>query len=210
MEENPMSALTDSIDQNSQADNQYYPAGVPSDYSWYAGATPGSPPPANYSATTGWAVIEQEQGAPASANANATVTVSDFETWVLLTNGTWVEVQNQPTDQISGGNYSADFSTNNSTPLTITVNSDGSATMAGPPSGENDHIYPTNRGTFTAGSVEGVFVEANISASPGSELVAQLGADWWQSASAPYPDNTGAAGSNAANRIRHLAHRCST
>lgn len=176
------------VNQNTKADNQYYPADVPTDYSWYGGANDGLvgpvSPPSGWDAVQQWGLVEQQAGAPASANVGATITVADMNIWVLLNTGAWVEVQAQASNQIFGGNYSADFATNNSTPLTRTVNADGSVTFNGPPAGENDHFYHGPPGTFTPGSVVGVFEEMNIKDSPGADLVAQLGADWYSSPTA--------------------------
>ena len=59
--------------------------------------------------------------------------------------------------------------------------------MDAPPAGYNDHFWQGSRGTFTAGTVDGVFVVANMKTNdPSANLVAQIGADWWRDASAPY------------------------
>ncbi len=59
--------------------------------------------------------------------------------------------------------------------------------MNAPPMGYNDHFWPTVRGTFTPGTVDGVFVEASMrSSDPAANFVAQIGADWWRSATAQY------------------------
>src|SRR5262249_49978726 len=119
--------------------------------------------PSGWSGVTGWAQVYQEAGASVSPNnASDTVQVADFTTYVHLTNGTWVEVQNQGQDGIAGGHYIADYSTDAHSALTQQTLSDGSVSMDAPPSGYNDHFFPGLRGTFAAGTVDGVFVEANM------------------------------------------------
>ena len=121
--------------------------------------------------------------------ASASVQIADFETFVHLTNGTWVQVQNQSTDPIDGAHYTADFSGNASVPWKQTTGSDGSASVDAPQSGYNDHFWPSARGTYAAGTVDGVFVEAQMKTSdPNANLVANLGADWWASSNAPFVD----------------------
>jgi len=65
-----------------------------------------------------------------------------------------------------------------------------------PPAGYNDHFWPTLRGTFTPGTVDGIFAEAQMKTNdPSANPVAQLGADWWRNSTAPYAglnvNNTG-------------------
>ena len=66
-------------------------------------------PPSGWDAVQQWGLVEQQAGAPASANVGATITVADMNIWVLLNTGAWVEVQAQASNQISGGNYSAEL-----------------------------------------------------------------------------------------------------
>ena len=71
----------------------------------------------------------------------------------------------------------------------VCVRADGSMTMDAPKSGYNDHFWPGARGTYGAGTIDGVFVEAQMKTNdPNANLVANLGADWWRSATAPYVD----------------------
>jgi hypothetical protein len=183
------SSLTDVIDQNTPGKSQGFPLGVPQSYSWYNGkdGAVGSKPPSNFTSVTGWGQVYPEVGAP--ADAGASVQIADFETFVHLTNGSWVQVQNQSTDPISGAHYNADFSGNASVPWKETTGSDGSASVDAPQSGYNDHFWPGARGTYAAGTVDGVFVEAQMKTSdPNANLVANMGADWWASSNAPFVD----------------------
>jgi hypothetical protein len=186
--------LNDAIYQNTPGNSQGSALGLSWDKDTTSTKTM-APGPSGWSGLTGWAQVYQEAGASVSpTNASDTVQVADFTTYVHLTNGTWVEVQNQPQDGIAGGHYIADFSTDAHSALTEQTLSDGSVSMDAPPSGYNDHFFPGIRGTFTAGTVDGVFVEANMKTNdPNANLVGQLGADWWQNATAQY------SGLNASN-----------
>jgi hypothetical protein len=182
-----VSALTNVINQNTPGDSQGYPLGVPTSYSWYGGDSGGtdSTPPSNFSSVTGWGQIYPEAGEP--VDSTATVQIENFQTYVLLSNGSWELVQNQATDGIDGAHYVADFSGNSSIPWSETTSSDGSVSVDAPPSGYNDHYYPGVRGTYTPGTVVGVFVEASVKTNDASaNLVANLGADWWASSTASF------------------------
>jgi hypothetical protein len=182
-------ALTDAINQNTGGNSQGFPMGVPTSYSWYSGTdtAKGNTPPSNFSAVTGWGQIYPEAGAATDSNASASVQIENFQTYVLLTSGAWVLVQNQSTNSIGGAHYLADFSGNSSVPWKETTSSDGSVSVDAPQSGYNDHFWPGARGTYAPGTVEGVFVEASMKTSdPNANLVANLGADWWQSSNASF------------------------
>jgi hypothetical protein len=182
-----MSALTDAIYQNTRGNSQGYPAGLSWDTGVYGTSTL-TPAPSGFSSLTGWGVVYPEAGAPVSANAASdTVQISNYTTYVHLTNGSWVEVQNQPQDGIGGAHYVADFSGNANVPWTEQKLPDGSVSVDAPQVGYNDHFWPGVRGTYTPGTVDGVFIEANMKTNDASaNLVAQLGADWWRSPTAQY------------------------
>ncbi|WMT72951.1 hypothetical protein [Bradyrhizobium sp. Ash2021] len=195
----PSTALSEAIRQNTPGNSQGFPLGLSWDRD--TSSTPTTPPPSGWSALSAWAQVYQQAGAAVSPNnANDTVQVQDFTTYVHLTNGTWVKVQDQAQVGISGGHYVADFSTDAHTALTMQKLSDGSVSMDAPPSGYNDHFWPTARGTFTPGTVDGVFIEAQMKTNdPNANLVAQIGADWWRSSTAQYAGlnvNNTAAGLN--------------
>jgi hypothetical protein len=106
---------------------------------------------------------------------------------VHLTTGGWVKVQDQATDGIDGAHYVADYSGNASVEWNQTTLSDGSALVDTPQSGYNDHFYQGTRGTYAAGTVDGVFVMADMKTTdPNEHLVANHGADWWLNSSAPF------------------------
>ena len=181
-----MTALTDAINQNAPGKSQGLPAGF--DDTGKYGTSTLTPAPAGFTALTGWAVVYPQAGAALSPNAASdTVQVQGFTTYVHLTNGSWVQVQNQASDPLTGSNYVANFANDSHKPFTVNTTSGGVTTLNAPPAGYNDHFFPQQRGTYAAGTVDGVFVEAQMKTNdPNANLVAQLGADWWRSSSAPY------------------------
>jgi len=182
-----VSALTDAIYQNTPGNSQGYPEGLSWDTGFHGTSTL-TPAPAGFSALTGWAVVYPEAGAPVSPNAASdTVQVANFTTYVHLTDGTWVKVQDQAQTGIQGAHYVADFSGDANIPFSEQTLPDGSVSMDAPPAGYNDHFWPTARGTYTPGTVDGVFIEADMKTNdPSANLVAQLGGDWWLNANADY------------------------
>jgi hypothetical protein len=198
-----MLTYNNAITQNTSGNSEGRPAGVPTSYSWYSGASQGTAaPPSTFTAVTGWGQVYQEAGQPAYSNPNARVQLANAETYVhLKSTGEWVLVQNQDTNQIGGDHFVADFSGNQSRSMAITKNADGSASFAAPPTGYNDHFWPNARGTFQAGDVDAVYVQMDMRVTdPNLHLVANIGADWWRDANAPYVDgfdnNPGAGMSN--------------
>jgi hypothetical protein len=181
--------LSEAIDQNTPGNSEGYPAGLSWDKGFYGTHTL-TPAPSGFSALTGWAVVYREAGAPVSANApsdTVEIQVDRFKTYVHLTTGGWIKVQDQAQVGIAGSHYIADFSSETHIPLRKQTLPDGSVSMDAPPAGYNDHFWPTVRGTYTPGTVDGVFVEANMKTNdPDANLVAQIGADWWLNATAPY------------------------
>ena len=175
-----MSTLTDAIYQNTVGNSQGFPLGVPTSWNWYQGWNPDGQlaPPSNFTAVTGWGQVYPQAGAPADSNSNASVQIANFQTYVHLTSGAWVEVQNQSTDSIAGAHFLADFSGNSSVAWNETTLSDGSVSVDAPQNGYNDHFWPGARGTYAPGTVDGVFVEASMKTNdPNANLVAELGAD---------------------------------
>jgi len=180
-------ALSEAINQNTPGKSQGYPAGLAWDKGVY-GTTALKPAPAGFSALTGWGVVYRAAGEPVSPSPESdTVEIADFTTYVHLTSGTWVKVQDQRWDGITGGHYIADFSNDDHIPLPRQTLADGSESMAAPPAGYNDHFWPKERGTFTPGTVDGVFIETKMRTNhPQANLVAQIGADWWLNATADF------------------------
>jgi hypothetical protein len=63
-------------------------------------------------------------------------------------------------------------------------------TVDPPPAGYNDHFWPSARGTYALGAVDGVYVQMDMRTNDANEkLVANIGADWWLNATAGYVSN---------------------
>src|SRR5208337_5354561 len=173
-------ALATAIYQNTPGNSQGQPVVI----SYDTGAiVEASAPPSDYSAMTAWAVVYQEAGASvAPNNASDTVTVANYTTYLHLIGGGWVQVQDQNQGGVGGANYIADFSNDTNIPFTYAVaNGDGSYTMNAPPSGYNVHFWTQPRATFTPGTVDGIFTEAQMKTNDCSaNLIVQFGADWWR------------------------------
>jgi hypothetical protein len=198
-----ISPMQDDIIQNTPGHSEGYPAGVPATYRWCRGSytPPKNGPPPCFSAVTAWGQVYQKAGGPAYSNPNARVELANAKTFVhLKATGEWVLVQNQAANQIAGGHFVSDFSRNRALSMTVTTNTDGNASFAAPPSGYNDHFWPTGRGTFKAGDVDAVYVQMDMRVTD-PNLIANVGADWWRDASAPYvadfSNNPGAGMSNS-------------
>jgi len=195
-------SISDIIAQNTIGYSEGRPAGVPTSYGWYDGVyKPEAAPPSDFTSVTGWGQVYQEAGSGSYYNPNATVDVANARTYVhLKATGEWVLVQNQATTGIAGAHFIADFSGAGTT-MNVTPLSGGGVALDAPPAGYNDHFWPTSRGVYPAGAVDGVYVQMDMKVSdPNLHLVANVGADWWRNATAPYVDgfsnNPGAGMSN--------------
>ncbi|WFU38858.1 hypothetical protein QA640_31295 [Bradyrhizobium sp. CB82] len=194
-------ALSEAIHQNTPGNSEGYPEGLAWDKGFY-GTSRLKPAPSGFSAVTGWGVVYPEAGTPVSPNAaTCTVRIANFRTYVHLTIGTWIKVQDQAQGGINGGHYVADFSAGDThTRWSEQTLPDGSVSVDAPLPGYNDHFWPSVRGTFTPGAVDGVYVEAQMKTNDTSaNLVAQIGADWWRDSTAQYSssvNNNPAVGGN--------------
>jgi hypothetical protein len=113
--------------------------------------------------------------------------LKDYRVYVHLTGAGWQLVQDQAANSVGGGHYVADFANNSSSAMTLVVQSDGSVRMDSPASGYNDHFWIEPRGSYTPGTVNAVFSMAQLRTdSASANLIANFGADWWRSTSAPF------------------------
>jgi hypothetical protein len=184
-------SLSDIVAQNTAGHSAGNPVGVPTSYSWYDGLLKVSDaPPSDFTAVTGWGQVYQKAGAPAYSNPNASVEIANATTYVhLKSTGQWVVAQAQATDPITGAHFVSDFSGNAAIPMSVNAGSNGSTALDTPPSGHNDHFWPSARGTYAAGDVDGVYVQMDMRVTdPNLQLIANVGADWWRNASAGYVD----------------------
>ena len=188
--------MTNTLDQltlqntpNNGATSEGFPLGVPHGYSWYVGddGLGGAAPPASFTSMTGWAVVYPEEGSPTTALASTDVQVDNMQAWVhLAATNQWVKLQDGDTGGIGGDHFIGDFS-GATLGMPITHNADGSDSFDAPPVGYNAHWWIDPRGGYAAGSIDGTYVQMDIrETNPNAHLVAQLGADWWRSDSAPF------------------------
>ncbi|MBH5372008.1 Ig-like domain-containing protein [Bradyrhizobium glycinis] len=195
-------SLAELIKQNTLGQSEGYPAGVPQSYNWYKGWNPDGQltPPAGFTAVEGWGQVYTEQGAPASPNAD--IELANAKTYVhIKETGQWLLVQDQSKLGIAGGHFVTDFTGNSGYPMTVTSLQSGAVSFDAPPAGYNDHFWQTARGTYTAGTVDGVYVQMDMrTTDPNAKLVGMVGVDWWRSSTAPYladhSNNPGVGGSN--------------
>jgi Bacterial Ig-like domain len=197
-------SISDLIKQNTAGQSEGFPLGVPQSYNWYQGWNAGGQPtpPAGFTALEGWGQVYPEEGAPTSANANANVEIANAKTYVhIQQTGQWVLVQDQSQLGLTGGHFSADFAGNSAYEMPATALPGGGTSFGAPPDGYNDHFWYGSRGTYDAGTVDGVYVQMDMRATdPNAKLVGMVGVDWWRDAGAPFlPDhstNPGVGGTN--------------
>lgn len=182
-------SLTDVIAQNTAGKSEGLPAGIPSSWGWYSGVykpAGNSAPPSNFTSVTGWGSVYQESGEPAYTNAAAKVEVANAKTYVHLKTGEWVLVENQAQVQMSGAHFTNDFS-GSALNMKATALAGGGTSFAAPPNGYNDHFWYNARGTYPAGTVDAVYVQMDMRVTdPNLNLIANVGADWWRDANAPF------------------------
>jgi hypothetical protein len=198
-------SISDLVRQNTAGQSEGFPAGVPKSYSWYKGWNAGGEmtPPADFTAVEGWGQVYPKVGAAtADSGPNANVEVANAKTYVLLKQtGQWKLVQDQSKLQLTGGHFVPDFAGNEAIPMKVMPLAHGHTAFDVPPAGYNNHFWYTSRGTYAAGTVDGVYVQMDMRVTDSNlKLVAMVGADWWRDASAPYLDdhsnNPGIGGTN--------------
>jgi hypothetical protein len=198
------SPISDAINQNTPGQSEGYAVGVPRTFRWCSGSykPPGSSaPPSDFTAVAGWGQVYPKVGSPAYSNPDGSILVANAKTYVHLRTRQWVLVQDQATDDIAGAHFVADFAKNASNEMRVNALRDNSVALSIPTTGFNAHFWPTNRGTYAAGSVDGVYVQMDIRKDdPNVKLVANVGADWWRNSTAAYvrgfANNPGAGMSN--------------
>lgn len=110
-------------------------------------------------------------------------------------------VQDQATDTIAGAHYVADFGAGEAREIAVTALPGGGVILPAPTIGFNTHFWLTQRGTYEAGSIDGVYVQMDMKTDASNlKLVANVGADWWRNSTAVYvsgfANNPGAGMSN--------------
>jgi hypothetical protein len=197
--------MREAIKQNTPGQSQGYPVGVPRSFAWYRGSykPPGaSAPPSDFTAVTGWGQVYPKLGAPKYTNPEGSITIANAKTYVHLSaTHEWILVQDQSAHGIAGAYFVSDFGPRPAPPLNLSTQPDGSVVIGYPKAGYNNHFWVIDRGTYAAGSVDGVYVQMDMRVSdPNMKFVANIGADWWRDASAvflrSFVNNPGAGMSN--------------
>jgi hypothetical protein len=199
------SPISDAITQNTPGKSQGYAVGVPKNYAWWSGSYKPrvtTAPPADFTAVTGWGQVYPKAGAPKYSNPDGSILIANAKTYVHLSaTREWILVQDQTTDEITGSHFISDFSAKPSIQMRLDAQPDGSVAIGFPPPGYNDHFWIIKRGTYAAGSVDGVYVQMDMRTNdPNVKLVANVGADWWRDETAGFvrgfANNPGAGMSN--------------
>lgn len=180
--------MADAIIQNTPGQSEGYAAGVPEGYTWCSGSYKpegSSAPPSDFTAVTGKGQVYPKAGAPAYSSPGGSITVANAKTYVhLRTTREWVLVQDHATDEIAGTHFASDFSSKPAKGMSLRAQLDRSVVIGTPPAGYNDLFWLAKRGTYAAGSVDGVYVQMDMRTNdPNMKFVANVGADWWLDAS---------------------------
>lgn len=207
--------MSDAILQNTPGQSEGYPLGVPSGYAWCSGSYKpdgNSAPPLDFTAVTSKGQVYPELGAPAYSGPGGSIMIANAKTYVhLRTTREWVIVQDQATSGIAGAHFATDFSPELSKEMRLDAQPDGSVVIGAPPKGYNNQFWPIVRGTYAAGTVDGVYVQMDMRTNdPSRKFVASVGADWWLDANAGFVQDTkNNSGAGISNWVR-LSEQWST
>jgi len=199
------SPVLDAVNQNTRGQSEGYAVGVPRNFAWCSGSYKpprNGAPPSDFTAVTGWGQVYPKVGSPAYSNPDAGIMVANAKTYVhLRATREWILVQDQATDSIAGAHFVADFAKETTKEMKVRSLGDGSVVLGIPTTGFNAHFWLTKRGTYDAGSIDGVYVQMDMRTDDANvKLVANIGADWWRNATAAYvrgfANNPGAGMSN--------------
>ena len=178
-------SLDDAVAQNSGIDSGLRGYGVPPSYDWSDNGWPArgmSPAPSGFTAITGWGHVYPQAGMP---NVPCKVYVKGLQTYVHKISGGWSRVQEQMTHPSALGQFSADVRTGSS--ATNTRLADGTEIMNSPANGFMIHWWPSPRGMYPAGTVNGAFTLFMLKTDTANcHLVASAGIDYWRDANAPF------------------------
>jgi hypothetical protein len=185
------SPILDAINQNTRGQSEGYAVGVPRNFAWCGGSykPPGDgAPPSDFTAVTGWGQVYPKVGSPAYSNPDGSILVANAKTYVhLRATPEWMLVQDQATDSIAGAHFVADFAKDTTKEMRVRALGNSSVALSVPTAGFNAHFWLTERGTYGAGTVDGVYVQMDMRTDdPNAKLVANVGADWWRNPTAAY------------------------
>jgi hypothetical protein len=196
--------MLDAIFQNTPGQSEGYALGIPKNYAWCSGSYKAVvKPPRDFTAVTGKGQVYPKEGARAYST-RAGITIANAKTYIhLSTTREWVLVQDQATDEIAGGYFVADFSPKAAEPMRLGAQSDRRVVIGAPPAGYYDLFWLTKRGTYTAGSVDGVYVQMDMRTNdPNMKFVADVGADWYLDANVGVgPDLANVSGAGLSNWV---------
>ena len=176
--------MLDAIFQNTPGQSEGYALGIPKNYAQCSGSYKAAvKPPLDFTAVTGTGQVYPKEGARAYSTT-AGITIANAKTYIhLSTTREWVLVQDQATDEIAGGYFVADFSPKAAEPMRLGAQPDRGVVIGAPPAGYYALFWLTKRGTYTAGSVDGVYVQMDMRTNdPNMKFVAGAGAAWYRDA----------------------------
>lgn len=186
--------INDIVAQCDGVDSGVYPEGLPASYSWYKGNQTkmdgGNPAPAGWSACTGY-FVTYPQDFTNKPYVACNIFVKDIETYLHKKAGGWVKVQDTPLPIVCG-RFTGPQTGNVASNLPTVLQADGSYMMASPPLNFCNHGWPTDRGAFTAGLIDGsvTYVKMRVD-NANANFLGMAGFDWWANPAAPYPQNSG-------------------
>jgi hypothetical protein len=173
------------------------PQGVPTYWSWYNGRSVQNAVTPNCSAIAAWGAVFPIKGA--ARNGFGKLETRWHRAWVHRKAGGWQLAQAVGTNfKTEAGAFRANFAGNAATKVEITqLLAQGGARMSLPLLGDCLHWWPAPRGVFNASAINWCYHQQDIRVTDArDQFCVQVGADWWRSATAAYPDNPGAGGSN--------------
>jgi hypothetical protein len=200
--------MADAIIQNTPGQSEAFPLGVPKGYAWCSGSykpAGNSAPPSDFAAVTAKGLVYLEAGSPEYSGQGAGIRIANVKTYVHLSaSREWVVVQDQATNGIVGSHFAPDFSPTLTKQMRLDAQPDRSVIIGAPPKGYNNHFWPTERGTYVPGTVDGVYVQMDMRTNdPYMKLVASVGADWWRDASAGFVQgSTDVSGAGISNWVK--------
>lgn len=181
----------------------YRPQGLPPSYSWYPANKPpmdgNNACPSGWSSGTGYFVVYPEdlaaEGKPSEPWVGGFMFIKDCVTQLhRRDSNVWDTVQNsaQAPYAIACARMIGTQSGNTGYALQCPKQSDGSFKIELPPLSYCNHGWPNARASFNPNVYDHAFHSFKIKLdNPNSDMLVQAGFDWWQSPSAPFPNNRG-------------------
>lgn len=184
----------------SPVQHEMYPQGLPTAYSWYYGGesymgeaarVPGD----QWAAMTGFHVVYPRAvsaGGAGMPSVACNIFIRDYIYWAHLKTGGWVLVQQVPPSIVQTGRFDGPQTGNQAYGLNPVNMGGGEFREPSPPLDFCNHGWPSARGSYAAGSIDGMFgyFRMRIDNAAGNYL-ASSGIDLWVSTDAPFPQNTG-------------------